>query len=98
MPVIIDRYNETCVFYPFRPNHPKGKKISRRVTYNKKNPRSRKLIKSAIRFLHENKNKNERTYFVTITTSQHKNGFTDKQLYHIIYLWLKNKQIDYFCF
>jgi len=95
MPLIVDRYNETVVFYPFRPNHAKGKKISRRVWYNKKNPRSKKLIKTAIRFLHETKEKNEQTYFITITTKQHENGFSDKQLYHSVYLWLKNKQIDY---
>ncbi len=95
MPVIIDRYNESVVFYPFRPNHPKGKKIQRKDKFNRKNPRSKKRIKSLIRYLYESKTAKQKVIFTTITTCQHKNGFTDKQCFNAVQLWLKNRKIDY---
>jgi hypothetical protein len=95
MPTIIDRYNETVVFYPFRPNHPKGKTIKRKRDYNEKNPRTAKRVKTLIRFLYEKKRIGEKCIFVTITTCQHKNGFTDAECFRRIYLWLKNRKVNY---
>jgi len=98
MPTIIDRYNETVVVYPFRPNNTKEsvKKRKPKREYNLKNSRRNKIIKSNIRYLYESK-KSESIYFVTITTKQHETGFTDKELYHKLHLWLKNRESHYVC-
>jgi len=98
MPTIIDRYNETVVVYPFRPNNTKERAALRKPKrdFVMKNPRRNKIIKTAIRYLYESKQEKS-VYFVTITTKQHETKFTDRQLYAKLHLWLKNRESEYIC-
>lgn len=92
--ITIDRYTHSVTEY-FELKKYNTTYNKRTKWYNRKTYKSASKAKRLISYMYENKTPKERLYFVTITTCQHKNNLTDKQLSNYIYLWLKNRGLQY---
>lgn len=69
---------------------PKPKRL-----YNRKTPRSLKKLSQLIHLAYENKPKGKHFFFVTITTMQHRTGYSDRELFYRFKLYIQHSGLDY---
>jgi hypothetical protein len=112
MSLTIDRLNESVVYvYDKRRNDTYNGyrlavcqygcgcvyRVSNKRWYNRKTPRGAKIIKTLINFMNYEKKEKEHFYFLTLTTQQHKSGFSDKELFSRVGAWLAKRGFEYVC-